>query len=54
MFSTDGATKADLLLMKKSANEGAHVKAAGGVRILDQLLCVMALGVTRKLKWRWT
>lgn len=47
MFSTDGATKPHLLLMKQSIGAGVQVKAAGGVRTLDQLLCVMALGVTR-------
>ena len=46
-FATTGATHDDLRLMR--ANTGAHiaVKAAGGVRTLDALLEVMALGVTR-------
>lgn len=46
-FATSGATHEDLMLMR--ANTPAHiaVKAAGGVRTLDALLAVMALGVTR-------
>jgi deoxyribose-phosphate aldolase len=46
-FAPTGATHADLILMR--ANTSAHigVKAAGGVRTLDALLDVMALGVTR-------
>ena len=46
-FAATGATHDDLRLMR--ANTGAHiaVKAAGGVRTLDALLEVMALGVTR-------
>jgi deoxyribose-phosphate aldolase len=46
-FAPTGATHDDLRLMR--ANTSAHiaVKAAGGVRTLDALLEVMALGVTR-------
>jgi deoxyribose-phosphate aldolase len=46
-FAPSGATHDDLRLMR--ANTGSHiqVKAAGGVRTLDALLEVMALGVTR-------
>jgi len=46
-FAPTGATHDDLRLMR--ANTSAHigVKAAGGVRTLDGLLEVMALGVTR-------
>ena len=46
-FATSGATHDDLRLMR--ANTSAHiaVKAAGGVRTLDALLAVMAIGVTR-------
>ncbi len=46
-FSPGGATHDDLRLMR--ANTSAHigVKAAGGVRTLDALLEVMALGTTR-------
>jgi deoxyribose-phosphate aldolase len=46
-FAPTGATHDDLRLMR--AHTAAHigVKAAGGVRTLDALLEVMALGVTR-------
>jgi deoxyribose-phosphate aldolase len=46
-FAPTGATHDDLRLMR--ANTSAHiaVKAAGGVRTLDALLEVLALGVTR-------
>jgi deoxyribose-phosphate aldolase len=46
-FAPTGATHDDLRLMR--ANTSAHigVKAAGGVRTLDGLVEVMALGVTR-------
>jgi deoxyribose-phosphate aldolase len=46
-FAPGGATHDDLRLMR--ANTSAHigVKAAGGVRTLDALLEVMALGTTR-------
>jgi deoxyribose-phosphate aldolase len=46
-YAATGATHDDLRLMR--ANTGMHiaVKAAGGVRTLDALLEVMALGVTR-------
>lgn len=46
-FAASGATHDDLRLMR--ANTAAHiqVKAAGGIRSLDALLEVMALGVTR-------
>jgi deoxyribose-phosphate aldolase len=46
-FAPSGATHDDLILMR--ANTSAHmgVKAAGGIRTLDALLEVMALGVTR-------
>lgn len=46
-FAPSGATHDDLRLMR--ANTSAHigVKAAGGVRTLDALLEVMALGTTR-------
>jgi deoxyribose-phosphate aldolase len=46
-YGTGGATKEDLILMRRSAPEYVQVKAAGGVRTLDQLLEVRALGVTR-------
>ncbi len=46
-YGTGGATKEDLILMRKFAPDYVQVKAAGGVRTLDQLLEVRALGVTR-------
>ena len=42
-----GATLEDLRLMKASVGEGVKVKAAGGVRNLDQLIEVQATGATR-------
>ncbi len=46
-YGTGGATEADLKLMRQHSPEHIQVKAAGGVRSLDQLLVVRALGVTR-------
>src|SRR3954447_2546685 len=46
-FAPSGATHEDLILMRRSVNPHVQVKAAGGVRTLDALLEVMALGVTR-------
>ena len=46
-YGADGATIADLKLMRKHALPHVQVKAAGGVRTLDNLLEVRALGVTR-------
>lgn len=46
-YGTGGATDADLTLMRKHAPDFVQVKAAGGVRSLDRLLEVRALGVTR-------
>jgi deoxyribose-phosphate aldolase len=46
-YGTGGATKEDLILMRQYSPEYVQVKAAGGVRTLDQLLEVRALGVTR-------
>ena len=46
-FAPSGATHADLILMRRSVSPHVQVKAAGGVRTLDALLEVMALGVTR-------
>ena len=42
-----GATIPDLRLMKENVSEGVKVKAAGGVRNLDQLLEVQAAGASR-------
>lgn len=46
-YGTGGATFDDLRLMRKHAPPSVQVKAAGGVRSLDKLLEVRALGVTR-------
>ena len=46
-YGSGGATLADLRLMRKHAPPHVQVKAAGGIRTLDQLLEVRALGVTR-------
>ena len=42
-----GATDAHLTLMRQHCGAGVQIKAAGGVRTLDDLLRVRALGVTR-------
>ena len=47
MYSYKGATVPQLKLMRETAAAGVQVKAAGGVRTLDDLLHVMSLGVTR-------
>ncbi len=46
-FAPSGATHADLRLMRANVSPHVGVKAAGGVRTLDALLEVLALGVTR-------
>jgi len=46
-FAPSGATHDDLRLMRANTSPHIGVKAAGGVRTLDALLAVMALGVTR-------
>jgi deoxyribose-phosphate aldolase len=46
-FAPGGATIEDLKLMRASVSPTMQVKAAGGVRTLDALLEVMAVGVTR-------
>lgn len=46
-YSYEGATEKDLVLMRKYSAPGVQIKAAGGVRTLDDLLKVKALGVTR-------
>lgn len=47
MYSYKGATESDLKLMRKVTAPHIEVKAAGGVRTLDDLLHVRSLGVTR-------
>jgi deoxyribose-phosphate aldolase len=46
-YGTGGATMEDLRLMREYSPGPVQVKAAGGVRDLDKLLEVRALGVTR-------
>lgn len=46
-YGYQGATHHDLRLMRKHSGENVQVKAAGGVRTLDDLLAVIELGVTR-------
>ena len=46
-YATSGATLADLALMRRHSPARVQVKAAGGIRTLDALLEVRALGVTR-------
>jgi deoxyribose-phosphate aldolase len=46
-FGSGGATMEDLKLMRAYSPAHVQVKAAGGVRQLDQLLAARALGVTR-------
>jgi deoxyribose-phosphate aldolase len=46
-YAPSGATHEDLALMRRTVSNRVQIKAAGGVRTLDDLLAVMALGVTR-------
>ena len=46
-YGSGGATDEDLKLMRAHSPARVQVKAAGGVRTLDRLLEVRALGVTR-------
>jgi len=46
-YGTGGANHEDLKLMRKHSPDRVQVKAAGGVRTLDALLEVRAMGVTR-------
>ena len=46
-YSYKGATEHDLKLMRKYTDDGIEVKAAGGVRTLEDTLKVRSLGVTR-------
>ncbi len=42
-----GATEHDLTLMRRSCNPNVQIKAAGGIRTLDQILKVKEIGVSR-------
>jgi deoxyribose-phosphate aldolase len=46
-YGDGGATDEDLTLMRRCSPPRVQVKAAGGVRTLDRLLAVRAIGVTR-------
>ena len=46
-YNYRGATDHDLALMRRECPSGVRVKAAGGVRTLDDVLRVRALGATR-------
>ena len=46
-YASSGATLADLKLMRAHSPERVQVKAAGGIRDLDALLEVRAIGVSR-------
>lgn len=47
MYSYKGATMAHLKLMRQHCAPSVQIKAAGGVRTLDDLLAVRSVGVTR-------
>ena len=46
-FGTGGATLDDLILMRRSAPPQVKLKAAGGVRTLDEAIAVVDLGCDR-------
>jgi deoxyribose-phosphate aldolase len=46
-YAEGGATREDLVLMRKHSPPHVQVKAAGGVRSLDSILEVREIGVTR-------
>jgi len=47
MYNYKGATEYHLKLMRENCDPGIQIKAAGGVRTLDDLLKVRSLGCTR-------
>lgn len=47
MYSYKGATDHHLALMRKHSSTSVQIKAAGGIRTLDDLLRVRKIGVTR-------
>lgn len=47
LYSYKGATPSHLKLMREHCGPHVQIKAAGGVRTLDDLLYVMSIGVTR-------
>jgi deoxyribose-phosphate aldolase len=46
-FSAKGATIPDLILMRKHSDPSIQVKAAGGIRTLDEMLAAMETGISR-------
>lgn len=46
-YNYKGATQEDLILMRRHSDPGIEIKAAGGVRTLEDILKVRELGVTR-------
>ena len=46
-FAATGATLADLKLMRRTCSDKVRIKAAGGVRTLDDALAVRAVGTSR-------
>ena len=46
-FAATGATLADLKLMRRTCSDKVKIKAAGGVRTLDDALAVRAVGTSR-------
>jgi deoxyribose-phosphate aldolase len=46
-YAPSGATDEDLALMRRVTSPHVQIKAAGGVRTLDDIIRVMNLGVTR-------
>jgi deoxyribose-phosphate aldolase len=55
-YGYEGATVGDLRLMRESVGPGVQIKAAGGVRTLDELVRVKALGLRGlglRLRWQF-
>jgi deoxyribose-phosphate aldolase len=46
-FTTKGATIPDLILMRKHTHPDIQVKAAGGIRTLDEMLAAIETGISR-------
>jgi deoxyribose-phosphate aldolase len=46
-YAANGATVADIVLMRRHSPATVQVKAAGGIRTLDALLELRSIGVTR-------
>ena len=46
-FSTGGATRDDIILFKKHVGENVKIKAAGGIKTLDDAADFINLGASR-------